>query len=284
MRQFPSVFDVTYISMIKAAETTGKMPETLKELAEYLEAAETVRKKVRSAMIYPIAVLSIALLVGAFMVTFIIPQFKELYGSMGSQLPAPTRLLLRVSDIAKSSGILILLAIVALAVTPRIMRRSPAGRRILDQFILALPVFGSLSQKLASARFARTLGSLIRSGVPVLSALDVSAGATGNTVIAAAIRKARASVEQGNPLSQGLTAQRAIPPMLVDMLRTGEKTGRIDEMLYSIARFYEEETNSMLTGLTALLQPILMLIVGAIVGALVIGALMPILQAPGIIQ
>ena len=120
--------------------------------------------------------------------------------------------------------------------------------------------------------------------MPVLSALDVSAGATGNTVIAAAIRKARASVEQGNPLSQGLTAQRAIPPMLVDMLRTGEKTGRIDEMLYSIARFYEEETNSMLTGLTALLQPILMLIVGAIVGALVIGALMPILQAPGIIQ
>jgi type IV pilus assembly protein PilC len=284
MRQFPSVFDVTYISMIKAAETTGKMPETLKELAECLEAAETVRKKVRSAMIYPISVLSIAFVVGAFVVTFIIPQFKELYGSMGSQLPAPTRLLLRVSDVARSSGILILLAIGMLAATPSLLRRSPAGRLLLDRLILALPVFGRLSQKLASARFARTLGSLVRSGVPVLSALDVSAGATGNTVIAAAIRKARASVEQGDPLSQGLATQRVIPPMLVDMLRTGEKTGRIDEMLYSIARFYEEETNTMLTGLTALLQPILILIVGAIVGALVLGALMPILQAPGIIQ
>jgi type IV pilus assembly protein PilC len=284
MMQFPAVFDVTYVSMVKAAENTGKLPETLKELAEYIEAAESVRRKVRSAMVYPAVVLGIAFLVGALMVTFVVPAFSGLYDSMEKQLPAPTRFLLGLSSFAKSYGILILLAIAATGMTPRLLRQTPAGRRIIDRLVLALPVFGTLAQKFAAARFARTFGSLIRSGVPVLSALDISAGATGNTIVSDAILKARASVEQGNPLSQGFAGQSVVPAMLVDMLRTGEQTGRIDDMLLSIAQFYEGEVNTIVTGLTALLQPLLIVIVGIIVAVLAIGSLMPLFQAPGLIQ
>jgi type IV pilus assembly protein PilC len=284
MTQFPAVFDVTYVSMVKAAEKTGTLPETLKELAEYIEAAESVKRKVRAAMVYPIVVLGIAFIVGALMVTFVVPSFSELYGALGQGLPAPTRFLLGLSSFFKSNGVLLLLAIVALSMTPRLLRRTPAGRRLIDQFILALPVFGTLAQKFAAARFARTYGSLIRSGVPALSALDVAAGAAGNAIVSEAILNARASVEQGNPLSLGFANQKVVPVALVDMLRTGEQTGRIDEMLLSIAEFYEGEVNTMVTGLTALLQPFLIVIIGIIVGGLVIGALMPLLQAPGLIQ
>ena len=284
MSQFPAVFDVTYVSMVKAAEKTGTLPETLKELAIYLEAAESVKRKVRSAMVYPIVVICIAFAIGAFTVTFVVPTFTELYGSLGQGLPLPTRLLLKISSVFKSYGVLMLLALGALSMMPRLLRRTPAGRLFIDRIVLALPVFGVLAQKFAAARFARTFGSLIRSGVPVLSALDIAASAAGNAVMSATILKARASVEQGNPLSLGFEGQRVVPAQLVDMLRSGEQTGRIDEMLISIAQFYEEEVNAMVAGLTALLQPILIVIVGVIVAILAVGALMPLFQAPGLIQ
>jgi type IV pilus assembly protein PilC len=284
MMQFPTVFDVTYVSMIKAAEKTGTTPETLKELAAYIEAAVSVRRKIRSAMIYPIVVLGIAFGVGALMVIFVVPTFSELYGSLGQKLPAPTRFLLRLSSLFRSYGFLVLLALAAMGATPHLLRRTPAGRRIIDRLVLVLPVFGVLAQKFAAARFARTFGSLIRSGVPVLSALDISAGAAGNAIVSEAILRARASVEQGNPLSLGFTGQRVVPAAMVDMLRTGEQTGRIDEMLLSMAQYYEEEVNTMVAGLTALLQPLLIVIVGIIVTVLAVGALMPLLQAPGLIQ
>ena len=278
LRQFPSVFDSLFCNMVKGGETGGQLAETIARLAGFLEASAKLKRKVKAAMMYPTIVLCIALGIAVAMILFIVPVFAVMYEDFGGQLPAPTQFLVDLSEALRKYGIFFAAGIVALVVTFKKWKASPSGGYTFDGLLLKFPVFGELNQKVASARFARTFGQLIRSGVPILEALTIVSGATGNLVAARIVLEAKGQVEKGEPLSSGLTKQTVFPLMLVRMLQAGEKTGKIDEMMDNIAEFYEDEVDTMLTGLTSLLEPLLMVFLGVIIGGLVTCMFLPIFK------
>jgi type IV pilus assembly protein PilC len=264
--------------MVKGGETGGQLAETIARLAGFLEASAKLRRKVKSAMMYPVIVLCIALAIATGMIMFVVPVFGEMFSGFGKALPAPTQFLLDMSHFLKSYGIFVLIGIVAGVVTFNKWKATPAGAYKLDQFALKAPVFGELNKKVAASRFSRTFGQLIRSGVPILNALEIVAGATGNRVAGNVILGARTAVEKGEPLSSAMINQTVFPVMLVRMLQAGEKTGKIDEMMDSIADFYDDEVETMLGGLTSLLEPLLMVFLGVIVGGIVLCMFLPIFK------
>ena len=278
LRQFPSVFDDLYANMVKGGETGGQLPETISRLAGFLESTAKLRRKVKSSMMYPVIVLCIALAIATAMILFIVPVFGEMFKDFGAKLPGPTQFLLDLSDSMKKFGLFVLVAIVGLIIGFKKWKNTEAGAFKFDQFLLKAPVFGELSKKIASARFARTFGQLIKSGVPILNALEITSGATGNKVACKIVLDARLGVEKGEPLSTSLVNQTVFPIMLVRMLQAGEKTGKIDEMMDSIADFYDDEVDTMLSGLTSLLEPLLMVFLGLIIGGIVIAMFLPIFK------
>jgi type IV pilus assembly protein PilC len=278
LRQFPSVFDTLYCNMVKGGETGGQLAETIGRLAGFLEASARLRRKVKSAMMYPCIVLSIAILIAIGMILFIVPVFGEMFDDFGADLPTPTQLLLDFSDFLKVHGWWVLLLIIGAVIAFKKWKQTPKGAFAFDQFALKAPVFGELNKKVAAARFARTFGQLIRSGVPILSALEIVAGATGNKVAEFIVLNARQSVEKGEPLSSAMLTQTVFPTMLVRMMQAGEKTGKIDEMMDSIADFYDDEVDTMLQGLTSLLEPLLMVFLGVVIGGIVLCMFLPIFK------
>jgi type IV pilus assembly protein PilC len=283
LRQFPSVFDDLYSNMIKGGETGGQLAETIARLAQFLEASVKLKRRVKSAMMYPTVVLCIALGIAAAMITFVVPVFAELFASFGEQLPGPTHFLLMLSYGMKSHGLYIIVAVAALIFAFKKWKTTANGAYTFDLMLLRVPVAGDLMTKLASARFARTFAQLIRSGVPILTVLKIVSGATGNRVIGQAVRVSGEVLERGEPLSGALAVQKVFPDMLIEMLQAGEKTGRIDEMMDCIADFYDDEIDAMLAGLTSLLEPFLMVILGVIIGGIVLCMFLPMFQLPGII-
>ena len=275
---FPSVFDDLYRNMVKGGETSGQISETIGRLAGFLEASAKLRRKVKSSMMYPVIVLCIAFAIALCMIIFIVPVFGEMFADFGAALPAPTQFLLDLSDVMKKYGIYILIACVGGAIALKKWMNTPSGAYSVDKMILRAPVFGDLNKKIASARFARTFGQLVRSGVPILNALSIVSGATGNLVAGKIILDARSAVEKGEPLSSAMLTQTVFPLMLVRMLQAGEKTGKIDEMMDSIADFYDDEVDAMLTGLTSLLEPLLMVFLGVIIGGIVLCMFLPIFK------
>ncbi|MFC1496855.1 type II secretion system F family protein [Verrucomicrobiota bacterium] len=278
LRQFPSVFDDLYANMIKGGETGGQLPETIARLASFLESSSKLRRKVKSSMMYPVIVLCLALAIATGMIIFIVPVFGDMFKDFGANLPAPTQFLLDLSGYLKKYGLLVLAGLVGLVIVFKKWKKTESGAYKFDKFVLKTPVFGELGKKLASARFARTFGQLIRSGVPILSALEIASGSTGNKVACKVIMDARGGVEKGEPLSSSMLEQTVFPTMLVRMLQAGEKTGKIDEMMDSIADFYDDEVNTMLAGLTSLLEPLLMIFLGVIIGGIVICMFLPIFK------
>jgi len=278
LRKFPSVFDDLYSNMVRGGETGGQLAETISRLAGFLEASAKLRRKVKSAMMYPTIVLCIALVIAIAMIVFIVPVFGEMFDDFGADLPGPTQALLTVSDWLQANGIIAFLALVAGVVSFSKWKASPSGGYQFDRFMLHAPVFGTLNRKVASARFARTFGQLISSGVPILQALEICSGATGNKVAGEVVLKARTAVENGEPLSSSLLQQSVFPSMLVRMLQAGEKTGKVDEMMESIADFYDDEVETMLDGLTSLLEPLLMVFLGVIIGGIVLCMFLPIFK------
>lgn len=278
LRQFPSVFDTLYCNMVKGGETGGQLAETIGRLAGFLEASARLKRKVKSAMMYPTIVLSIAILIAIGMILFIVPVFGEMFADFGADLPAPTQALLDLSDFLKGNGWWILILVVGGVVGFKKWKATPNGAFAFDQFVLKAPVFGELNKKVAAARFARTFGQLIRSGVPILSSLQIVAGATGNKVAELVIMTAKDAVEKGEPLSNALVAQTVFPTMLVRMMQAGEKTGKVDEMMDSIADFYDDEVETMLDGLTSLLEPLLMVFLGVVIGGIVMCMFLPIFK------
>ena len=278
LRQFPSIFDSLYANMVRGGESGGQLAETIARLAGFLEASAKLRRKVKSAMMYPIIILSIAMIIATAMIVFIVPVFGEMFDDFGAELPKPTQFLLNVSAFLKSYGIYIIMGIVGLVIAFKRWKQTPSGGYKLDKILLNAPVFGELRKKVASARFARTFGQLIKSGVPILQALDIVSGATGSVVAEKVIRDASKAVENGEPLSNAMIKQPVFPILLVRMLQAGEKTGKIDEMMDNIADFYDDEVETMLAGLTSLMEPLLMVFLGVVIGGIVLCMFLPIFK------
>jgi type IV pilus assembly protein PilC len=283
LRQFPSIFDDLYANMVRGGETGGQLAETIGRLASFLESSARLRKKVKSAMTYPTVVLCLAIGIAAAMITFVVPVFVQMFADFKATLPAPTQFLVNLSNFMRKNGAFVIIGIVVAIILFKRWKSTPAGAYAFDQFVLKTPVFGELTKKVAAARFARTFGQLIRSGVPILTALEIVSGATGNKVAEKVILNARQAVEKGEPLSSAMLNQTVFPPMLVRMLQAGEKTGKVDEMMDSIANFYDAEVENMLSALTSLLEPLLMVFLGVIVGGIVVCMFLPIFKMPSIV-
>lgn len=284
LAQFPSVFDNLFCNMVRGGETGGQLPETISRLAGFLESSAKLRKQVSSAMTYPIVILSLSLVIATGMIIFIVPVFAGMYADFGGQLPAPTQFLMNMSDFLVHRGWILLLAIAGLVIGLRHWSKTPEGGYTIDALKLRLPIAGDLIRKLAASRFARTLGEMTRCGVPILSALEITAGATGNRVAERVIMEARDTVERGEPLSAGLIKQTVLPLTMVRMLQAGEKTGRIDDMMMNVADYYDQEIETTLAGLTSLLEPILMVFLGIIIGGIVVAMFMPIFQMASLVS
>lgn len=284
LAQFPAIFDTLYVNMVRGGESGGQLAETIGRIAGFLEANGKLRRKVKSATMYPVIVLCLALGIATGMIVFVVPVFGGMFEGLGGKLPGPTQFLLDLSHLIRDNGLIVIIVVTIIVVAFRKWKGSPTGAYQFDKFMLALPVFGELTKKVASARFARTFGQLIRSGVPILQALEIVAGATGNKVTGVIIMDARVTVENGEPLSSALVRQKVFPLMLVRMLQAGEKTGKVDEMMDSIAEFYEDEVETMLNGLTSLLEPLLMIVLGVLIGGIVISMFLPIFKIGEIVQ
>jgi type IV pilus assembly protein PilC len=276
MRAWPNVFDRLTIAMVEAGEAGGVLDEALRRLGQLLEQNARLQNKIKGALAYPIAVLVIAIAVFLGMMLFIIPIFADLYAQLGGELPAFTLFFVNVSNLLRSSAALFLAAGLALAIFLLVrFYRTHYGRRRIDALMLKLPLFGDLIQKTATARFCRTFSSLTRAGVPILLSLDVVREITGNSIIADTIANSRDDVMQGIPLSVALGRTKAFPDLALSMLSIGEETGEMDTMLSKVADFYEDEVENATKALTSLLEPLMIIVVGGIVGVILVAMYLP---------
>ena len=274
----PRVFDRLFVSMVKAGEHGGLLAEILDRLAGFLEASARLRKKIKSAMTYPVIVICIAMAITTFLIVKVVPIFGEIFADFGSKLPAPTQFLIDVSDFMRGEWYFLLLGLFGIVFGVRTFIRSTRGKQLWDRWKLKLPVFGPLIHKICMSRFARTFAQLIRSGVPILEVLDIVGGASGNHVVETSIKGVGADVEKGDNLSVALSKKPIFPPMMLRMVAAGEATGKIDTMLEKMADFWDEEIEAMLDALTSLIEPMLIVFLGVIVGGIVIAMFLPIFK------
>jgi len=282
--QYPSIFNELYVSLIRAGESGGILTESAEQIATFLEANGKLRRKVKSAMMYPLIVMSLALVLATGMITFIVPVFAGIYKDFGGQLPAPTQVLVNISNLLRHNGLVVIIVLAVLVYVLRRYRKSPQGAYQWDSFRLRFPIVGVLARKIAVARFASTFAQLIHSGVPILKGLEVVATATGNLVLGKVLLNSRAVVERGEVLSKALRQSGQFPPILIHMLAAGEHTGKMDEMLNKIAEFYDDEVSTSLAGLTSMIEPLLMIFLGVVIGGIVICMFLPIFKMSEIVN
>ncbi len=280
----PQVFNRLYTSMVKAGETGGLLADILDRLAGFLEASARLRKKIKSAMTYPIAVISIAFVITIFLIVRVVPVFAEIFKDFGKPLPAPTQFLVDVSDFLRAYWWALIFGAVGAVYGLRFFLKTKTGNEIWNRWQLKLPIFGPLTHKICMSRFARTFAQLIRSGVPILETLEIVGGSSGNTVIEGSIKGVSDDVEKGDNLSIALSRKTIFPPMMLRMVAAGESTGKIDEMLEKMADFWDEEIEATLAALTSLLEPILIVILGVIVGGIVIALFLPIFKMSEVVS
>ena len=281
LRKQPRVFGDFYVNMVEAGEAGGALDTILTRLAVYLEKARALRGKVRGAMVYPAAIVAVAGLVMVFMLLYVIPIFADLFESFGGVLPAPTRLVMALSSGVKAVILYVIVAAVAAVWAFRWFRGTASGRRLVDTALLKAPVFGSLIEKVAVASFARTLATLLSSGVPILDGLAITARITGNKVMEDAVLTAIERIKQGSTIAEPLRDQRVFAPMVVQMIEVGENAGALDAMLNKIADFFDDEVNHAVEALTSLLEPLLMVVLGALIGFMLIAMYLPIFEMAG---
>ena len=279
LKKHPRVFSELYANMVAAGEAGGILDTILNRLAAYIEKAMKLKKKVKGAMVYPAVVSSIAVLVIAVIMIFVVPTFSKMFTTLGGTLPLPTRLVMNLSNfIAGIGGLLVAGAIVAIVVFIVQFRKTEKGQHITDKILLRLPIFGMLINKVAVAKFTRTLGTLVSSGVPILDGLEITAKTSGNKVIEYAIMEVRKGVMGGKTLAEPITKAKVFPPMVTHMIAVGESTGALDAMLGNIADFYDDEVDSSVSNLTAMMEPMLMVFLGTSVGFIVISMYLPIFK------
>jgi type IV pilus assembly protein PilC len=279
MAKYPRAFNSLYVSMIRAGEQGGILDVIFERLSEYLEKSEGVIRKVKAAMVYPAVVMTVAVCVVILLMVKVVPTFKDVFSSFGAKLPFPTQVVINISEFLTSFKALILLAFLILFfIALQMYRKTKTGAYNWDAMLLKLPGFGNLVRKSAVARFSRTLGTLVKSGVPILDALETVAKTSGNKVIETSINKARESVREGKTLTQPLRESGVFPPMVTQMINVGEETGALDAMLSKIADFYETEVDAAVEGLTSIIEPVLIIFLGVTVGFIVIAMFMPMFE------
>lgn len=285
LRKHPRIFSDLYVSMVRAGEASGNLDNVLMQLADYLESMEELKRRIRSAMTYPVVAFSMIVLIAAGLIVWVVPQFAEIFSSFDKALPVPTQLLIYASEILRSWKMLIVIAaFIGGVLAFRVYRATENGRYATDRLMLRLPVFGKLLRKVAISRFSRTLSTLTRSGVAILAALEIVERTAGNEVFARAIRKAGDSVRGGETLADPLARSQEFPAMVTRMIGVGEKTGALEQMLSKISDFYDSEVKAAVDALTSLIEPILILMMGIVVGGIVIALFMPILQLSSLVQ
>lgn len=278
LKKHPKVFDDLYVNMVAAGEAGGVLNTILNRIALFIEKATKLKKKVKSAMIYPCTIIGVAVVVVAVLLLYVIPVFAELYGSMGRALPAPTQITINVSNWFRAYFFFLVAFLVAAAVALRMYSKTDRGEFVVDSFLLKMPVIGDLLRKVAVARFSQNMSILLGSGVPILDGLAITAKTAGNKVIERAIMNARISIGQGKTVAEPLIESKIFPPMVCQMVAVGENTGALDQMLKRVADFYEDEVDNAVANLTALLEPMIMVILGVVLGGLVISMYLPIFQ------
>ena len=278
LKQHPKVFSSLYANMVEAGEAGGILDTILNRLAGYMEKAMGLKKKVKSALIYPTTIITVAVAVVTFLLVFVIPTFKAMFEGFGAALPLPTAIVLEISRLVRSYFWAGIVATAGVIIAIRWWYGTSAGRTNIDRLLLRMPIIGILIRKVAVAKFTRTLGTLISSGVAILDGLDITARTAGNKIVEMAVLRTRASIAEGKTIAEPLRESGVFPPMVVQMIAVGEQTGALDAMLGKIADFYDEEVDTAVANLTSLLEPLLMVFLGVVVGGVVIAMYLPIFK------
>jgi type IV pilus assembly protein PilC len=284
LKKHPKVFDILFVNLVTAGEMGGILDVILNRLAAYIEKISNLKKKVKGAMTYPGIVVTVAVVVVAVILIYVIPIFACLFRDAGSALPPLTLFVISISEFAQSYFHWILLGLILLVIAIGRIRKTEKGRDVTDRLLLRLPVFGILLRKVAVARFSRTLGTMLSSGVPILDGLDIVAASAGNTVIEKALREVRAGIAEGLPIADPLQETKVFPPMVTHMIAVGEATGALDKMLSKIADFYDDEVDVAVDALTSLLEPLLIVFLGVTVGGLLVAMYLPIFQLADVVS
>ena len=284
MGKHERVFSRLYVNMVDAGESGGILDTIFQRLSTYLEKAEALRRKVKGAMTYPAIVVFVAIGATTFMLMFIIPTFAKMFTDFGGTLPLPTRIVLMLSNFLRGWWWLLAGGIVGAVFGIRSYYKTPAGRMVLDRLLLRIPVLGSVIRKSSVARFTRTLGTLISSGVPILDGLEITSRTAGNAVVETAIANTRASISEGNTIAEPLRACEVFPPMVVQMIAVGEQTGALDEMLHKIADFYDDEVDTAVEALTSVIEPAMIVIMGVVVGGMLVAMYLPMFKLISVVS
>ncbi len=278
------IFDDLFVNMVEAGETGGALDVILVRLANYREKADALARKVKGALVYPIVVVIVAIAVTIAMLKFVVPTFAKMFTDLGGTLPEPTKIVMGVSDFVNDYFFIMIGGAIGFVVAFRLMLRNRSVRLYWDSFKLKLPGFGNLIRKTAVARFTRTLGTLLSSGVSILEALEITAKTAGNMVIQNAVRRSMLSIAEGETITQPLKESGVFPPMVVQMISVGEKTGGLDDMLAKIADFYDEEVDAAVSALTSLIEPIVIVFIGVVIGGIMIAMYLPMFDIIGQIK
>ncbi len=283
LKKHPDVFDDLYTNMVDAGEAGGVLDLVLDRLARYIEKAARLKARVKSALIYPGVIITVAVAVIAIILIFVIPTFEQMFADFGGALPAPTQFVIGLSRFVSQNVLWILGGVIGTVLGIRLFYRTERGKILIDEWILHAPVFGPLLRKVAVARFSRTMSTMISSGVPILSALDIVSRTAGNKSVEHAVQEAKQSITEGQSLAEPLSETGIFPPMVTQMISIGETTGALDSMLEKIADFYDDEVDVAVDTLTSLLEPIMIVFLGVVVGGLVISMYLPIFQIADVV-
>lgn len=278
LSKHPNVFSPLYINMVKAGESSGALDDILDRLASYLEKTNALQRKVKSSLIYPAVVVSMAILITLVMLLKVIPTFKGIFGMLGGTLPLPTRILIFISDTLRDMFLYVAVAFSTFIFLIKKSLKTVKGRAIFDRMILRLPILGTLFRKVAVAKFTRTLATLVKSGVPILVSLEIVGRTAGNSVIEKALEDVRTSIKEGENIADPLAKSGVFPPMVVRMVSVGEQTGELEKMLGKIADFYDDQVDAAVSGLTSLIEPLIIGFLGIVIGGIVIAMFLPVFK------
>ncbi|MCK5783524.1 MAG: type II secretion system F family protein [Desulfobacterales bacterium] len=281
LKKFPKQFDTLFVNMIAAGEAGGILDVILRRLAAYLEKAAKLKSQVKSAMMYPAITLAIAILVVIVILVFVIPVFQDMFADFGKELPVPTQMVVNLSDLVKTKILYIIGGFILLVFAYKKWYGTPKGRAFMDNLFLKLPIFGILIRKVAVAKFTRTMGTMMSSGVPILDGLDIVAKTAGNTTVERAIYHVRSGITEGRTMADPLSESDVFPSMVCSMIAVGESTGALDAMLEKIADFYDDEVDTAVDNLTSAIEPLMMVFMGVLIGGLVVSMYLPVFQMAG---
>jgi type IV pilus assembly protein PilC len=281
LSRHPKAFDDLFVNMVAAGEVGGILDTILNRLAAYIEKAMKLKKRVKGAMIYPTTIMAIAVIVVGVILVFVIPTFAKMFADFGGELPAPTRFVIALSEFCKKYIVIMIIAGFGIRYAIAKYYATPKGRKAIDGFLLKAPIVGPLIRKVSVAKFTRTLGTMISSGVPIMDGLDIVAKTSGNKIVEEAIYKVRQAISEGKTIAEPLAASGVFPPMVVQMISVGEATGAMDTMLNKVADFYDDEVDDAVGALTSMMEPLLMVFLGTTVGGLVIAMYLPIFKLAG---